>query len=70
MSWIRTLEPLAILSAHPIPRGAVIDLPHDLARSLVRRGLATKAHSFSLDIRPVFLRPMPVLPDLIAARLR
>lgn len=70
MSYIMALEPLATMSANPIRCGQVVDLPHDVARSLVRRGLAAKWHSFSLDRRPVFLRPMPTIPDLIAARLR
>lgn len=52
MSLVLALEPLAVLSAHPIQTGAVFDVPYDLARSMIRAGVACKAFTFDLERRP------------------
>lgn len=58
-------EPLAIMSAHPIQPGQILDLPYNLARSMVRAGLASKVHPYSLRVYPVCLPAASITPPIV-----
>jgi hypothetical protein len=64
VSLIIATEPLAILSANPIQAGQILDVHQDLARQMVRAGLAVKAFPFSLAGYPVRIAPMFVKPPI------
>lgn len=65
MSLIVALESLAVLSTHPIHPGDVLDLPHPLARSMVKAGLASKLHPYSLRVYPVRLPAASINPPIV-----
>jgi hypothetical protein len=64
MSLVIANEPLAILSATPITVGQVVEVPCDLARSMIKRGLACKAFPYSLAVYPVRIAPVNLNPPV------